>query len=361
MAGPLLIIGKTHAQDNAVSPSHDPGECIVCPLAYGPYEACGGYSDYDYNKYWLDEDSPPTPDAASEADPELEVAQSLTDRSTEPAWESGYEDYYADYAFGDDSTTEDSEDATLDETPAPVALIDPATLEDRPANESWSDEEAWYDEYGYEGVFDDELAEASADSPSLEPLETGYDAAYDEAMATDSEVATPVTDIVPATPSTQLPETDDSESFYDAYDDLFNFESTPAESFPSESNGAGSEPEVEQHGQRAMDSEPAWLTELVHRMLAPFERTAGGILSNTPTLNGDSHPATYVDECAQEWDCEAGYWAQSHAEQPSAVLRAADALDGMAFLLQNAAERLRGVAGGRPVETARTAKGGSAH
>ncbi len=475
MAGPLLVIGKTHAQDITASPSHDPGECIVCPLAYGPFDACGGYSDYDYNRYWFEDNSPPAPEVAPPADPELEVAQSLTDASTDAAWESDYEDYYADYAFGDDSTTtyeEDvyEDDVTLEATPAPIASIDAATeaisvpelpeveeageiydgygwytydsaadedyfdsydgyepiapatpdvaagdeataeeaaidyeayeeewfsygsettveaqevtdsandeayealsesaseaysddyletesVDAEPAYETWGDEEAWYrEEYGYEDVSDEAIAEPVADVVPVEPLETGYDEVYDEAMATDWEAAESVAEIVPATPHAQSPEADDPaaeyyESYYDAYDDLYNFESTPAESCPAESREA------------VLETEPAWLTELINRVLAPVWIAAGRITSNEPLLYRDARPAIYVDECAQEWDCEADYWARPQADEPSVVLQAADTLEGMASLLQNAAEHLRSVAGGHLAETAQTGKGGPA-
>jgi len=320
MAGPLLIIGKTHARDTVVSPIHDPGECIVCPVAHGPLEVCGGYSDYDCNEYWYDGHSPPTPEATTQAEPGLKVASSLTDDSAEEAWESSYEDYYADYVFGDDSPTTDAEDPTSEQTPDPAAVIDAASeaasTPDGPQgeetsdlsepaseaysdeiidadllNDTWGDEETWYrEEYGYGGALDEENAEVSADLEPEGPLETGYDEAYDEAMA--------------------------------------------------------------------MDSEPVWLTELVNRILAPIRTATEGIASSASIPDRDARTANYVDVCAQEWDCESDYWAQPQAEQPSVVLSAAETLEGMAAVLQNAAEFLRGVAGGHLAETAQ-AKGGA--
>ena len=78
------------------------------------------------------------------------------------------------------------------------------------------------------------------------------------------------------------------------------------------------------------------------------------------TSERDSRSAIYMDECAQEWDCESDYWAQAQEEQPSVVLTAADTLDGMAAALQNAAEFLRGAASGHLGETARAPNGESA-
>jgi hypothetical protein len=404
MAGPLLVIGKTQAQDTAVSPSHDPGECIVCPLAYGAFDACGGYSDYDYNKYWSDNSPSSAPDTVPPTDSELETADSSSDDSTDEAWESGYEDYYADYSFGDDSTTTyeedvDADDVTLEAFPAPVGVIygdvtpemspapigviygaseeratpvaqvgaetdqrhdydpiasgEPATSAEEEASdyetyegdwygsqpaidsqeaielacdkayealsesagETYSDEvidiesvepkppyEIWGDEetYGHDSVSDDAILEPAADLAPVELLETGYDTDFDEAMATEWEAAAPVGHIAPAKRST-------------------------------ESSKAASEPKVHEQVREAVDSEPAWLTELVDRLLAPVGTSAD----------------VSLDECAQEWNCEAENWAGPQVQQPSVVLQAAVTLDGMASLLQNAAEMLRDVASGR--------------
>lgn len=426
LAGPLLVIGKTQAQDTGISPSHGPGECIVCPLAHGPLDACGGYSDYDYNDYcygdyWPAADAPQT-------EPELDVADSLTDDSTEEAWESEYEDYYADYAFGDDAARSAADDTTLEEAPTPTEVIEAASegpavpveatptetpfdyeayeeewfsfgaeptveteavedsatdeayealsesaseardeeiaaqaAETQLADEAWGDEEAWYrDEYGYEGTIDDEAAEAAEDLEPAGQLETGYDPAYDNAMAGELEAAEPAENTLPEYPDTQLPgvqlpEVDVYEPFYDAFDDLYNFESSPVESRESGTTEATVEPVAERQSPQAMSSEPAWLKELVDRMLAPVWTAAGCEPLNASLAGCDAGNAIYVDECAQ-WDCEADYWAQPEPDQPSVVLSAADTLDGMAAVLQNAATYLRAIASGSLADTARVSK-----
>ncbi|MDA1049516.1 MAG: hypothetical protein O3C40_03430 [Planctomycetota bacterium] len=419
MGGPLLIIGKAHARDTVVSPSHDPGECIVCPLAHGPLEVCDGYSDYDYNQYWYDDhllplSETPLSETTVQTDPELEVAESSTDDLTNEAWDSGYEDYYSDYVFGDDSTTTDAdESATTEEyfdSYDSYAPIDAGTAEatsgvdsstegadsgdeayeeewfsygaettvetpeesnpaadeayealSESASDPWGDEEEWYrQEYGYDSVVAEEIAEAASDAATLEPLETGYDAAYDEAMVADlSEAEEPAADIPLPDDGTELPEVDDYESFYDYYDDLYNAEPALDEFPGSESSETAIEPEIEERVQLPVAPEPAWLTDLVHRMLSPVWAAAGGIALNSPLHNPDSRTALPADECTQEWDCELDYWARPQREQQSAVLGAADTLDEMASLLQNAAELLRGLASERAADTARATGSGS--
>ena len=367
MAGPLLVIGKAHARDTVVSPVHDPGECIVCPLAHGLYEICGGYSDYDYNQYWQ-ESLPPTASAATtQPAPELEAAQALTDDSADGMWAAGYEDYYADYAFGDDATATE-EDLTLEETPNPVALVADATEttsvpEASPdstasaADDYEAYEEEWFS-YGSETTVEtdpeaDEACEArsepASDAESAEHLETGYDAAYNEAMTDEPAAVEAATDIAPAA--------DDYESFYNAYDDLYNFESASLEASEDESNAAVAEPVVEEASAPTTDSEPSWLTDLGSRLLTPVWTATGRIASETWTAISNPPSSTYAAECAQEWNCEAGDWAQPQTEQPSLALDAADTLDGMASLLRHAAESLRGYASHQIAETAQNTTG----
>ena len=51
LAFSLVVVEKTHGTDDVISPSHDPSECVVCPLAHGSaaHLLCADYSDYDYN------------------------------------------------------------------------------------------------------------------------------------------------------------------------------------------------------------------------------------------------------------------------------------------------------------------------
>lgn len=459
LAGPLLIIGKAQARDSVVSPSHDPGECIVCPLAHGSPEVCGGYSDYDYNQYW--HESPPTATLQPpvQSDPEIEVAQTPTGDSASGAWGAEYEDYYADYVFGDESTTATDEDLTLEETPNPAALIADATetasateetqdaatselddkyesssdgntasddyfdaydeyepitateaepvtvdavapqegtadyeayeeewfaygsettLETNPAideadealsesegesnsseisdarisAETWGDEEEWYHQkFGYDGNLGEEAASGSASLGSEEQLETGYDESYDAAMASQPEVTEPIAETVPASA--------DYERFYDAYDDLYNFGAASLETSENGPSEAEVESVVEESGEQTLGSEPAWLTDLVTRMLAPVWTATGRIASEQWTFVLDTRATIDVDQCAQEWDYEADYWAQPQADQPSLVLDAADTLDGMASLLRSAAEALRGFANRDIEEMARKTGGNS--
>ncbi|MBI2478867.1 MAG: hypothetical protein HYV60_09600 [Planctomycetia bacterium] len=351
MAGPLLVIGKAHAGDTAVSPGHNPGECIVCPLAHSPLEVCGGYSDYDYNQYWQDSPPPSATEATPEIDPEIEVTQSLSDDSMDAVWEAGYEDYYADYVFGSDSTTSADEDLTLTETLNPVAVEDVATetaaMPEGEATSELYDEYGWYsDEYGYEGTLDEEIAEDSDANEPLEQLATGYDDAYDEAMTTESVATEPIANTAPAI--------DDYESFYDAYDDLYNFESASLESSEYEASAGAADAMVEDLNERIADSEPAWLKDLVSRMLRPLWTVTDSIASETSILVSHPLATMNVDECAQEWDCESDDWARPQVEQASLALEAADTLDGMASLLQDAADTLRGLARRSVTETART-------
>ena len=178
-------------------------------------------------------------------------------------------------------------------------------------------------------------------------MNTGYDEAYDAAMATVSEATEPVAEIVPAV--------DDGESFYDAYDDLYDFESAGLESAKSEAASVV----VESNEQvQVLDSTPAWLAELVTQMLAPAWTASEITASETLTLVPYPPARTYlyIDECAQAWDCESDDWAQSVSEEPSLVLEAADTLDGIASILREAAEVLRGLAS-RNVATARAVEG----
>ncbi|HRX78019.1 MAG: hypothetical protein H6821_12645 [Planctomycetaceae bacterium] len=454
MAGPLLIIGKAHARDTVVSPSHDPGECIVCPLAHGPLDVCGGYSDYDYNQYWnappaVDEpkDSPPpTPELAG---PELNAPETLTDIAADEAWDAGYEDYYADYVFGDDSVTTEAKELSVDEVEvsdldqasesaaAPEESADHATFElydefgwysdavgkpedyfrsfenyepieaDDPetaatveatadyeayeeewfsyeeeavvdtddmavteadeayeslsdsANEpaideisnnatsdaTWGDEEEWYrDEYGYAVSLDGEIAADSTEIESVPLVETGYDAAYDEAM--DLEPVELVNDVAPAI--------DYYESFYDAYDDLYNFETAVSETTEAGTHEVATEDAADQVSKSTAVSNPEWLDKLVSRLLEPVWTVTGSVAASTAALTPSAPVANYTDECSQEWDCEADYWARPQVEKPSVVLGAADTLDGVAALLQHAAEALRSLAGQSVADTALT-------
>ncbi|HUG68595.1 MAG TPA: hypothetical protein VMM76_12650 [Pirellulaceae bacterium] len=343
MAGPLLIIGKTHARDTVVSPGHDPGECIVCPLAHSPLGVCGGYSDYDYNQYWHDCPPPASSAASPQSDPELKVAQSLADDSAGEAWESGYEDYYADYVFGDDSTTTADEDLTNEDL----------TLEATVDAEAYEDE--WFS-YGSETTLetreinDSDISESTTAIESAEQLSTGYDAAYDTAMGTEVEAAEPVADSAPAV--------DAGESFSDAYDDLYDFETAAFGSANWEAGEIAAESVVAESNEQLVDSTPAWLADLVTQMLVPVRTATEDIAPKTLTLVPPPHATNdvYVDECAQEWDCESDDWAQSQSEEPSLVLEAADTLDGIASILRDAAEVLRGLAS-RNVATARSVEG----
>ena len=432
MAGPLLIIGKANARDTVVSSSHDPGECIVCPLAYSPLDICGGYSDYDYNQYWNEPASPPAAKAMPEPepDPELEAAAAI-DPATDDAWDADYEDYYADYVFGDDSGTLDDEALTRDDSHSvgepievaeadvetaeasseaafelydefgwysddaaspeelfgsyddyePIAVappaavleerndadyeayeeewfsygaettIEPADVSDAASDEAyeslsessdnyWGDEEEWYrNEYDADQSFANEGDEEAANLETVELAVTGYDPAYDEAMNIDT--AEPLVEGAPAT--------DDYESFYDAYDDLYNYESTPFQVLDDE---AAVEPLIEQAAASEMAPESDGLQELVDRLLAPVWTVTGGIAANSASIVPHSTSATYVDKCVQEWDCEADYWARPQVEESSVVLDAADALDGMAVFLRNAADALRGLASQSVADTA---------
>jgi hypothetical protein len=394
-----------------------------------------------------------------QTDPELEVAQALTDDSASGTWGAEYEDYYADYVFGDESTTATDEDLTLEETPNPAALIADATetasvteetqdaatselddkygspsdgntasddnfdshdeyepitategepvsvdeaapqegtadyeayeeewfaygsettVETNPAideayealsdsegesnsseisdarisAETWGDEEEWYhQEYGYDGNLGEEAAKGSTSLGSEEQLETGYDESYDDAMASQPEVTEPVAETVPVAA--------DYERFYDAYDDLYYFEAASLETSECGPSEPVVESVVEESGDQTLGSEPAWLGDLVTRMLTPVRTAAGCIASEKWTFAPDTPATIYVDQCAQEWDCEADHWAQPQADQPSLVLDAADTLDGMASLLRNAAEALRGFAHRDIEETARKTGGNS--
>ncbi|MBC8356041.1 MAG: hypothetical protein H8E66_29030 [Planctomycetes bacterium] len=465
MVGPLLIVGRTHAQETGVSPSHDPGECIVCPLAHGPLEVCGGYSDYDYNHYWYDDDSVPRSESASPADPELELADSLVDDQSDNSWESEYEDYYAEFFFGDESGSTDAEDLSSEESASPAPPvdapsgtestsattqydevfdsydefgwytdddaspqdyfdsydsyepIDPALAEDSVSDEvspdqsaldyetykeewfsyevdsvedaeriipeideaydalsetaideaadaqfaaeSWGDEEEWYrEEYGYGQEPDEGVANAFAVDDPAEAVGTGYDQAYDEAMAAELEdTVEPVTDVDPAEANSALPDVDDYESFYD---DLYDLEPTSDELLESKPSEAEASLPLDKGAQQTSSPQPAWLTELVNRMLAPIWTTVDDVASNDllPTL---SNSEFYVDECAQEWDCELDHWAQPDQERASVVLDAAEALDGMASFFESAAVILRGFATTEIAETAQRADGDMAY
>ena len=89
LAFSLVAVEKTHGTEDAISPSHAPSECIVCPLAHGPSTACADllcadYSDYDYNDYRLDEDPAPLP-PADHAEPELATADEIQRDESEEA------------------------------------------------------------------------------------------------------------------------------------------------------------------------------------------------------------------------------------------------------------------------------------
>lgn len=418
MGAPLLIIGKAQARDPIVSPGHDPGECILCPLAYAPYDVCGGYSDYDYNQYWnappAESDATPAEESAPElAGPQLNEVESLPSVASDDAWDADYEDYYADYVFGTAeeeiidrglAETEQSSEVQVDPEPLasttleepqsdaafelydefgwysdeadltddvfdsydeyePIVTSEPeASPEDEPsadyesyeeewfyygeestfdasntelsdtgeANESrseptdeleldasndhetiepnWGDEEAWYnEEYGYDAVEDEEgVSEVNANDDAIELAETGYDKAYDEAM--DLEVAEPVADS-----STNDVE---YESFYDAYDDLYNFESTSYEAPKSELEDRVLDPVAGENEPNDAVTNPAWLQKLVDRMLSPVWTVTGDAAEALTA----SYSAAYADECAQEWDCEADYWARPQTGKPSVAL-----------------------------------------
>ncbi len=434
MVGPLLVIGKTQAGDTIASTGYDPGECIVCPLAHGSMEACGGYSDFDYNHYWYAAESDPPlvgpekPEAPA-ADPEIAAAELFTEEAADESVESSYDDYYADYVFGDSaveaaepvveeaatsdtaetvedeygwfsedtSSTDDYFDAFDDYEPIAEgnttdAIADEASddyqsyeeewfsygeetslnvaeVTEPEADEaydslsnsaddhstSWGDEEDWYrEEYGYEPE--------SSSAPAGQ-LETGYDDAYDEAMevVSDTSENAPETASSSKLPADTVEIFDDYESYYDAYDDLYNFESDESP-FSDQTETAEATRVVETSSDElALAAEPAWLAELVARMLSPIWANEASLSLNPPLVGAYEPGAAFADECAHYWDCEAGYWApEEEIAAPSVVLGTADTLDHVAQFLQDAADMLRDFADTDVVKTARTTKNSSA-
>jgi hypothetical protein len=234
LAFSLLAVEKTHGTDDAISPSHDPSECVVCPLAHGPASPCADllcaeYSDYDYDYNDYDYDEDPAPAAMPEvAAPEI---SSNEDYYTDDSWYGAEEDWYGeDVADGADelSTTEP---ATSDE----AAAVDTDVSSDFGDlfDESFEDYaydgdegvgtlvDDFGDEESYEALADGERADAGSEV-EYEDFEyySGYESYEDVADAQDREAE--------AIGIQSEPEVIDCFEGYDSYEEFMQSEEAAA-------------------------------------------------------------------------------------------------------------------------------------
>jgi hypothetical protein len=366
----LIVVSSSRGYDGLVSASHDPGECIVCPLAHGASSVCANYSDYDYNEYYYDEPAPSEAAAEKLADTDSEESGDVGDQSAASDWADGYsyseydnyEAYYGDFESTDDAAervpeTDDSATATSDNTyesydefmdgqeapqqevEAAPEVVDESNVAgdayDSYYEDGWADpwegDDALYGDYEQsveEYEFD---ATNEADAPvadSAADLETGYDEAYDSAMIeVEDEIQAETTPACTDESEAVAPQdewVDDYEAFYDAYDGLYNYEIEDESAPEQESSSASS------------SADPQWLEELATRV----SQSVSEEMERIQDICLDDS----CDEYSSEWDCESVYGDQPELERQSAILSAAQTLDRVALMLQNAASVLRDLA-----------------
>lgn len=213
----LLAIDKTYGTDDVVSPSHDPSECVVCPLAHGAEAPCGDflcseYSDYDYNDY-SEEEAAPAP--AIE-----EVASTADSQPGEEPEVVGYDPYYDDYDwYAEDAASTEladevatAESIEADAVASVPAIDDIATVDEVNLQADVAEAYEMADEY--DGYYDDydwpvEDATEAEETPSTEESLT---AKVDEAIEDD------VADSAPVDAATESADVDQDDADYDDHD-----------------------------------------------------------------------------------------------------------------------------------------------
>ncbi|MBP85157.1 MAG: hypothetical protein CMJ64_00305 [Planctomycetaceae bacterium] len=195
LAFSLLAVEKSHGTDDIIAPSHDPSECVVCPLAHGPSSQCASlqsadllcaeYSDYDYNDYRHDEDPAPAPPQP--------VGLDAPDTATD-------DEYFAEYDWYGEDVVDDSEESVA---PDPLASDKSAAMDtdvssdlDDLFDDSFEDDaysadenaEAMVDEFGdaesYEALAEGDHPDTEVEYEDVEYY-SGYESYEDVAEAED--------------------------------------------------------------------------------------------------------------------------------------------------------------------------------
>ena len=336
------VATESSSYDDSYEDSTEAGEAEASVTEEADLESEWAGGEYGYYEAY---DSYEESSEAGEAEADVTADATLESESIdgEYGYYEGYDSYEEFMKAAEETETDevsgyyqgyDSYEAFMEAAEAEASDIDDVTTadtEEADLQSEWAGEE-----YGYYGDYEQSINEYEFDASTTaeeadeaavdEDLETGYDASYDDAMKSDAGDA-PTAGEGSATDEIETRD-DEYESFYDAYDRLYNFEAQPADD----------EQAARPLGPVVAEFEAAETTSLE-------ELAAGAIRSVLEDL-GTASPIP--DDSSDNWDCEVDDWREP-VTGSSIILNAAQGLDSAALALQEAADVLRRLAVGESV------------